>query len=35
MRIHYDLYNQLYCGCKYTYAKGLAKAKEKGIDWKG
>jgi epoxyqueuosine reductase len=35
MRIHYDLYNQLYCGCKFTYAKGVAKAKEKGIDWKG
>ncbi|MCH3909686.1 MAG: epoxyqueuosine reductase QueH [Bacilli bacterium] len=35
MRIHYDLYNQLYCGCKYTYGKGLLKAKEKGIDWKG
>lgn len=35
MRIHYDLYNQLYCGCKYTYAKGLEKAKSKGIDWKG
>jgi epoxyqueuosine reductase len=35
MRLHYDLYNQLYCGCKYTYAKGLQKAKEKGIDWKG
>jgi len=31
MRIHYALYNQLYCGCKYTYAKGLAKAKEKGL----
>ena len=29
MRIKYDLYNQLYCGCKYTYAKGLAKEKEK------
>lgn len=35
MRLHYALYNQLYCGCKYTYAKGLAKAKEKGLDWKG
>jgi len=35
MRLHYDLYNQLYCGCKYTYAKGLAKAKEKGIDSQG
>ncbi|MCI2111020.1 MAG: epoxyqueuosine reductase QueH [Bacilli bacterium] len=32
MRIHYGLYNQLYCGCKYTYAKGLLKAKEKGLD---
>lgn len=29
MRIHYDLYQQLYCGCKYTYEKGLAKEKEK------
>jgi len=36
MRLHYNLYNQLYCGCKYTYEKGLEKAKEKGIlDWKG
>ena len=35
MRIHYGLYNQLYCGCKYTYAKGLLKAKEKGLDWRG
>ena len=35
MRLHYDLYNQLYCGCKYTYAKGLEKAKAKGLDWKG
>jgi predicted adenine nucleotide alpha hydrolase (AANH) superfamily ATPase len=31
MRIKYGLYNQLYCGCKYTYPKGLAKAKEKGL----
>ena len=29
MRIHYDLYQQLYCGCKYTYEKGLKKAAEK------
>ena len=29
MRIHYDLYQQLYCGCKYTYEKGLKKAEEK------
>lgn len=29
LRIHYNLYQQLYCGCKYTYAKGLAKLKEK------
>lgn len=35
MRKHYDLYNQLYCGCKYTYAKGLEKAKEKGMERKG
>lgn len=31
MRIHYALYQQLYCGCKYTYEKGLIKAKEKNI----
>ncbi|MBQ0009280.1 MAG: epoxyqueuosine reductase QueH [Firmicutes bacterium] len=29
MRILYDLYQQLYCGCKYTYEKGLKKAAEK------
>lgn len=29
MRIHYDLYQQLYCGCKYTYEKGLKKAEER------
>ena len=29
MRIHYDLYQQLYCGCKFTYEKGLKKAAEK------
>lgn len=29
MRIKYGLYQQLYCGCKYTYAKGLEKAEEK------
>jgi len=29
MRIHYDLYQQLYCGCKYTYQKGLKKQAEK------
>ncbi len=29
MRIKYDLYQQLYCGCKYTYQKGLAKEKER------
>lgn len=29
MRIHYDLYQQLYCGCKYTYEKGLKLAAEK------
>lgn len=23
MRIHYNLYQQLYCGCKFTYEKGL------------
>ena len=29
MRIHYDLYQQLYCGCKYTYQQGLEKEKER------
>lgn len=29
MRIHYNLYQQLYCGCKYTYNKGLLKEKER------
>ncbi len=29
MRIHYDLYQQLYCGCKYTYEKGLKKLEER------
>ena len=29
MRLHYNLYNQLYCGCKYTYEKGLKKQAEK------
>ena len=29
MRIKYDLYQQLYCGCKYTYEKGLAKERAK------
>lgn len=29
MRIKYDLYQQLYCGCKYTYEKGLKKEKER------
>lgn len=27
LRIKYDLYQQLYCGCKYTYLKGLEKEK--------
>lgn len=27
MRIHYGLYQQLYCGCKYTYEKRLNKDK--------
>lgn len=31
MRIHYNLYQQLYCGCKYTYQKGLDKAREKNV----
>jgi predicted adenine nucleotide alpha hydrolase (AANH) superfamily ATPase len=35
MRLQYNLYNQLYCGCKYTYEKGQAKAKEKGLDFIG
>ena len=30
MRIQYDLYQQLYCGCKYTYEEGLQREKEKG-----
>lgn len=29
MRIKYELYQQLYCGCKYTYSKGLEKEKER------
>ena len=29
MRIHYNLYQQLYCGCKYTYEKGIKLAQEK------
>ena len=29
LKIKYNLYQQLYCGCKYTYEKGLAKEKEK------
>jgi len=29
MRIKYNLYQQLYCGCKFTYEKGLKKAAEK------
>lgn len=29
MRIKYDLYQQLYCGCKYTYEKGLKKEAER------
>ena len=29
MRIHYDLYQQLYCGCKFTDEKGLKKEAEK------
>ena len=29
MRIKYDLYQQLYCGCKYTYEKGLKKEEER------
>ena len=31
MRIHYNLYQQLYCGCKYTYEKGLRKEIEKNL----
>ncbi len=31
MRKHYGLYNQLYCGCKYTYAQGLQRAKLRGL----
>ncbi len=29
MRIKYNLYQQLYCGCKYTYEKGLKKEEER------
>ena len=29
MRIKYDLYQQLYCGCKYTYEKGQKLMEEK------
>ena len=29
MRIKYDLYQQLYCGCKYTYEKGLKLMEER------
>lgn len=29
MRIKYNLYQQLYCGCKYTYEKGLKKEQER------
>jgi len=29
LKLKYGLYQQLYCGCKYTYEKGLIKAKEK------
>lgn len=29
MRIKYNLYQQLYCGCKYTFEKGLQKEIEK------
>lgn len=29
LKIKYNLYQQLYCGCKYTYEKGLTKEKEK------
>lgn len=29
MKLHYGLYQQLYCGCKYTYEKGQKLALEK------
>ena len=29
MRIKYDLYQQIYCGCKYTYQKGLKLMEER------
>jgi len=35
MRIRYGLYNQLYCGCKYSYAASLAKPDSKNQNWKG
>ena len=28
MRVHYNLYQQLYCGCKYSYEAKLAKDKK-------
>lgn len=28
LKIKYNLYQQLYCGCKYTYEKGLLKQKK-------
>lgn len=32
MRLQHHLYQQLYCGCKYTYAKGEAKKRALGKD---
>lgn len=35
LTLHYELYKQLYCGCKYTYEKGLKiaeKNKEKTVE---
>lgn len=31
MRIHYNLYQQLYCGCKFTYEKGLRIEQERKL----
>jgi len=35
MRIHYDLYNQLYCGCRYSLAASQIKSLGKHGNWKG
>ncbi len=32
LRKHYALYNQLYCGCEYSFAEGKRRLLEKGMD---